>query len=845
MTNELMNETGRSPSAPAGLPSPAEKRRTWPSAVSRYGLLNIVIVLALFALALLPRVLTLDAFVTWDEPTWVFRSARFLEALRQARWADTAQAGHPGVITMWAGALGVAVHSAADPVAAQALADVLAAGELDVQDTTALRVLGEFLPLARLPVAVLTALTVAACYGLARRLTRFVGRLPTALLAALLLAFDPFFTAHSRLLHVDALAASFMTLSLFSLLAYLMDERRSRDAALSGFCAGLAVLSKSPAAFLVPFTLLVFGGYALAGVVQRWRGLTAAGEGAVAFPWRGLLLWGLAAALTLLAFWPALWSDPLRALRFVLGTAGRHATTPHVNNFWFGQVMRDPGLPFYLLAFAFRLTPLTGLGLLAALPLLTRRGPHRTLLLVLLGYVVLFVLALTVGAKKFDRYLLPAFPVLDLVAAWGIVAGLRWLARWRNLGRRASRAVLAGGLALVVIVQAAGTLPHHPYYLTYYNPLLGGGRRAVQSITVGWGEGLDQAVRYLNQQPAAEELEVAAWGVAGIAPLLRGHVHVLNERSAVLADYVVLNVGDVQFGSPYISDYHGRAEPEYVVRLHGVEYAWVYRNERYLEHLEALQGLVGEGDVVVFAGRSQVSKHWPAARPCLVLDPAGDETQIAQALNGVAQTDGTVWYVAFAGTDTEQDKVRRQLDTHALSVAQYALPPLTVTAYRILPETTFASLQADVPVKASFAGRLNLVGLGLSGMRLAPSQKLDIILRWQAISPVEADYTAFVHLLDEEGRRLAQHDELLLDATGQPTSAWAVGEPQSMRFLLDIPADAPSGDYVLVAGLYRADTGDRLWLDGVKGLQDNTAYPLAVVRIVAETNGSGIKVNLL
>ena len=808
------------------------------SQFSKQRMWNIAIALALFALALLPRVLTLDAFVTWDEPTWVFRSARFLEALSDGRWADTAQAGHPGVTTMWSGALGIVLHSAADPAAGQALTDVIAAGGLDVQDTSALRVLGEFLPLARLPVAVLTALTVAACYCLARRL---FGRsassgqaLLTALLAALLLAFDPFFLAHSRLLHVDALATSFMTLSLLSLLAHLVDGRRPRDAALSGLAAALAVLTKSPAAFMAPFTLLLIGGYGLAGVVQRRRGgPAAAGEGARAFPWRGLLLWGLAAALALLAFWPALWADPLQALSFVLGTAERHATTPHVNNFWFGQVVRDPGLPFYLLAFAFRLTPVTGLGLLAVLPLLTRRGHRRTLLLVLLSYVVLFVLALTAGAKKFDRYLLPAFPVLDLVAAVGIVALLRWLARWRKMGERAGRAVLVAGIAIAVLAQAAGTLPHHPYYLTYYNPLLGGGRRAVQSITVGWGEGLDQAVRYLNQQPDAEELEVAAWGVAGVAPLLQGHVHVLDERSAILADYVVLNVGDVQFGSPYVFDYYGQAEPEHVVRLHGVEYAWVYRNERYEEHLQALERLIGDEDLVVFAGRSQLSKRWPPERPRLVLDPAGDEAQIARALNDVAQPGRTVWVVAFAGDDAERDVVRRQLDTHALRLAEHTLPPLAVTAYRILPETTFAPLRADVPVEASFAGRLSLVGLGLSGMQLVPSQKLDITLRWQAINPVEEDYTAFVHLLDEEGNRLTQRDERLLDAAGQPTSAWAEGEPHQMRFLLDIPADAPPGDYVLAVGLYQAGTGDRLWLDGVKGLQDDTVYPLAVVHVAA------------
>ncbi len=823
----------------------------------KYRRIHLGLVLMLFTLALLPRVLTLDAFITWDEPMWVFRSGRFLNGLTHARWADTAPTGHPGVITMWAGVLGVTLYSTSDPAAGQALATLAASAGLHAQDTSALRLLGGFLPLARLPVAVVTALTVAAFYCLARRLFD----LPTALLAALLLAFDPFFLAHSRLLHLDALVTSFMTLSLLSLLAYLMDGRRARYAAVSGLCAGLALLTKLPAAFMAPFALLLTSSCWLAGVVQRKLGMVAVGDAPIvscdpcSYPWRGLLLWGLAAALTLVVLWPALWADPLGTARTLLSTASRYATTPHMNNYWFGQVVRDPGLPFYLLAFGFRLTPVVWLGLLAVLPLLVQRGQRRTLLLALLGYVVLFVLTLTAADKKFDRYLLPCFPVLDLVASAGLVSLLRWMARWGRLGERARREPFGGvysersrtvqdrpgrtarrpvlvlGIALVVLVQAVGTLPHHPYYLTYYNPLLGGGRRAVRTITVGWGEGLDQAVRYLNQRPDVKELEVAAWGVAGVAPILSGHVHVLSERSRVLADYILLNIADVQFGSPYTFDYHGRAEPEHIVRLHGVEYAWVYRNDRYEGLLQTLEQMVGREDAVIFAGRSQLSKHWPAGRPSLVLDPAGDEAEIARALNDAAQSDRTVWYVAFAGDDEGQDGVRRQLEAHALCVARHTLPPLTVTGYRILPEIAFAPLQADVPMEVNFAGRLSLSGLGLSGTQLAPGQALDVILRWEAIGSVEGDYTAFVHLLDGEGGRLIQHDERLLDAAGHPTSAWAADEPHEMRFLLSIPPDTLPGDYTLVVGLYRLDSGDRLWLEGVEGLQNDTAYPLAVVRI--------------
>jgi len=151
---------------------------------------HLAFALTLFVLALLPRVLTLDAFITWDEPMWMFRSGRFLNGLIHARWADTAPTGHPGVTTMWAGALGGALYSAAHPDAGWALAALTASGGLDVQDTDALRLLGQFLPWARMPVAVVTALAVAAYYCLIRRLLDF----PTALLAALLLAFDPFFS---------------------------------------------------------------------------------------------------------------------------------------------------------------------------------------------------------------------------------------------------------------------------------------------------------------------------------------------------------------------------------------------------------------------------------------------------------------------------------------------------------------------------------------------------------------------------------------------------------------------------------------------------------------------------
>ena len=62
-----------------------------------------------------------------------------------------------------------------------------------------------------------------------------------------------------------------------------------------------------------------------------------------------------------------------------------------------------------------------------------------------------------------------------------------------------------------MIAQLALVLPTRPYFLSYYNPALGGGRTATQVLLVGWGEGLDRAAAYLNTKPNAQDLLVSSW----------------------------------------------------------------------------------------------------------------------------------------------------------------------------------------------------------------------------------------------------------------------------------------------------------------------------------------------
>src|SRR4051812_7230132 len=74
----------------------------------------VLVALALMLLALPPRLLDTDRFVTTDELFWIGRSAAFGRAIETGQLGQTFQTGHPGVTTMWTAWLGMGPTLARD-----------------------------------------------------------------------------------------------------------------------------------------------------------------------------------------------------------------------------------------------------------------------------------------------------------------------------------------------------------------------------------------------------------------------------------------------------------------------------------------------------------------------------------------------------------------------------------------------------------------------------------------------------------------------------------------------------------------------------------------------------------
>jgi hypothetical protein len=298
-------------------------------------------------------------------------------------------------------------------------------------------------------------------------------------------------------------------------------------------------------------------------------------------------LWGAVTLATFVALWPSMWVSPLNTVARTIEFARETGGQPHEQgSFFLGQSVVDPGPLFYVAAGPLRLSPATTLGLVA-LGLVAWRmrpalGRDRSLVvLALISYVVGFTAFMSLAPKKFDRYLLPVFPMLDILAGLGLSVALFGKAQavpWLPTPR-ASRVALP--LAFVVALASWPLLSTFPHYLTYYNPLLGGGHAAVRAVPVGQGEGLVEAARWLNSRPGAENLHVVADSFDVLKATFLGGGETLRDRVSSSTDYVVLYVYQTQIGhSPRVVAEYGGREPEHVVRLNGIEYVRVYRGPR-------------------------------------------------------------------------------------------------------------------------------------------------------------------------------------------------------------------------------------------------------------------------
>jgi 4-amino-4-deoxy-L-arabinose transferase-like glycosyltransferase len=536
-----------------------------------------------------PRSRGLYQYVTADEHQWLVQTARFYYAFLHHDYAGTYTLEHPGVTVFWAGAAGFAekAPSYRDRPVMQLNTEQFANYLAQSETISLLKLLGA----ARIYIILANTLVLALVFLYLRRL---IGTNP-ALLGCVLIAFDPFHIALTRLLQPDGLQSTLMLLSVLACLCFIK-ERRVFDLFVSGAVAGLAWVTKTPSLVLVPIVGLIYLPQVFSKATNPFRKIST---------WRRIweyawpmTIWGAVGCLIFILIFPAMWVQPIQTLHSLMGKAQSYAQEGAGSAVFFnGEIIESGkmGLEywyFYPITFLWRSTPIVLLGLPLAIWGFTKKRfpfnqPGSSLLVQgMITLVIGFTLLMTLGSTKFDRYLLPVYAPLDLLAGMGWLTLANWLTeKQKSPVLRFSPFLVA---SVLVLAQALLALNVFPYYLSYYNPLMGGGRIAPRVMQIGWGEGLDQAARYLKQKDQARRLRVLSrYALGCVSYYFPGEVRYMTSSPTREAydweklkssDYVIVYINQQQRNiNGLMLDYLSHKPVEHSVWINGIEYARIYK----------------------------------------------------------------------------------------------------------------------------------------------------------------------------------------------------------------------------------------------------------------------------
>lgn len=461
-----------------------------------------------------PITTNLGDFHTADEKRWYANVVNFTLHLAHGEFDQLLQQPHPGITTQWF-----------------ALPTVFS-------DSWQVR---------KLPLSVSQGILVLLIGYISYRLW---GK-KEAILLLFLLATNTLLIAHMRIYAMDSLLALFSILSLLTLLLWQKNHEH-RYLLFSAACASAAALSKLPGIVLAPLS----GAFITYSIFAD----QSAHKAKNLFSAYGIWLSGFIIASILIL--PQLVVVPASVIGDMLEIFSSDDYT----------VLHQERFSYYFRTLIFFSTPAHIAGILLT-PLAWRylSSARKTQLIYVLTFAILFITMMGIGAKKGDRYILPAFLALDVVTA---IVGTTLLYRSSIQWKRYTTAALIG----IIAWQAALVIRLHPYELAYVNPVT---KPLFAQRRLGWGEGLDIAAEYLNAKESSSDLKVASYYSSEFAFMFIGETVPLHQWDTGNADYAVLYRAMYERGADAwetdVLHQFQEKQAERVIQLNGLPYVWIYK----------------------------------------------------------------------------------------------------------------------------------------------------------------------------------------------------------------------------------------------------------------------------
>ena len=191
-----------------------------------------------------------------------------------------------------------------------------------------------------------------------------------------------------------------------------------------------------------------------------------------------------------------------------------------------------------------------------------------------------------------------------------------------------------------------------------------------------------------------------------------------------------------------------------------------------------------------------------------------DREQIAATLSEIAGRHDRLYAVFWGEAERDPERlVERWLDAHAFKATDEWMGDVRFVTYAVPPE---AAAAREIETTVRFGQYITLLGYTISSRTVRAGDILQLTLFWQTEASLDVRYKIFLHLVDDEGRLVAQRDSEPGGGLAL-TTTWTPGETVVDKHGLLVPLETGPGRYSLHLGLYElGDPGARVpvHLDG-------------------------------
>jgi hypothetical protein len=274
-------------------------------------------------------------------------------------------------------------------------------------------------------------------------------------LILMVLTIEPFFLGITTTLHLDGLLNLFLLNFLVTLYLSVKDSNRYY-LYLSSIFFGFAMLTKTTALLMAPVVVLIY----LAKFLWEKKFQ-------ISLLLKNLIIFSSTSFLVYYILFPSMWFDPLGTFNYLL--KGIQVGTEDHYQLYFGQLVSDPG-PFYYLIVAFIKATIYIFPalLVAAYTQLNTTYRKYSFEIFLFASSFLYLIEISIPAKKLDRY---AFLFLILISL--VVYSYVY-----DFSKKILLYFLGINLFFIFYLNFD--------YFSYYNPLAGGVKNAINLVEPKW-----------------------------------------------------------------------------------------------------------------------------------------------------------------------------------------------------------------------------------------------------------------------------------------------------------------------------------------------------------------------